>query len=97
MHVLLVPIHPTPGIPIDGTEQIGELVRLLRGGEGGLSMFESYPVVTGLEGMAFVGTVSRKDLVRDEEETYLCQLLFVGLLFFFCSGVLLSKIENGVL
>lgn len=33
-------------------------------------MFESYPVVTGLDGMAFVGTVSRKDLVsgtgRDE-------------------------------
>ncbi|CAN0163431.1 unnamed protein product, partial [Ectocarpus sp. 12 AP-2014] len=43
---------------------IGELIRLLKGGEGGLSMFESYPVVTGLEGMAFVGTVSRKDLVH---------------------------------
>lgn len=27
-------------------------------------MFESYPVVAGLESMAFVGTISRKDLVR---------------------------------
>lgn len=47
--------------------QIGDLVRLLRGDEGGLRMFESYPVVTGLDGMAFVGTVSRKDLVRERQ------------------------------
>lgn len=38
---------------------------MLRGDEGGSRRFESYPVVTGLEGMAFVGTVSRKDLVRE--------------------------------
>lgn len=44
--------------------QIGDLLDLLRGGEGGARMFESYPVVTGREGMAFIGTVSRKDLVR---------------------------------
>ena len=43
-------------------------MRLLRGDQGGLRMFESYPVVTGLDGMAFVGTVSRKDLVREEME-----------------------------
>eukprot|EP00903_Cladosiphon_okamuranus_P009149 g8742.t1 len=43
---------------------IGALLRLLRGDEGGLRRFESYPVVTGLDGMAFVGTVSRKDLVH---------------------------------
>lgn len=45
--------------------QIGDVLGLLRGGEGGARMFESYPVVTGLDAMAFVGTISRKDLVRD--------------------------------
>lgn len=41
---------------------------MLRGEEGGRKRFESYPVVTGLEGMAFVGTVSRKDLVRERQK-----------------------------
>ena len=39
-------------------------MELLNGGERGDRIFESYPVVTGLESMAFVGTISRKDLVR---------------------------------
>lgn len=42
---------------------MGDLVALLRGDEGGKGMFQSYPVVAGLDGMAFVGTISRKDLV----------------------------------
>lgn len=62
-------IFSLPSFPwLNKKTQIGELVRLLRGDQGGLRMFESYPVVTGLDGMAFVGTVSRKDLVREEME-----------------------------
>lgn len=44
--------------------QIGGLLYILKGGEQVSRMFKSYPVVTSLETMAFVGTVSRKDLVR---------------------------------
>eukprot|EP00904_Undaria_pinnatifida_P001073 jgi/Undpi1/10967/HiC_scaffold_30.g13268.m1 len=42
---------------------IGSILELLRGDKEGGRMFESYPVVAGLESMAFVGTISRKDLV----------------------------------
>lgn len=43
--------------------KVGELLALLRGHGDGKGIFESYPVVASLDGMAFVGTISRKDLV----------------------------------
>lgn len=49
----VVPCHTT----------VGELVELLRGDQGGKGKFESYPVVAGFDGMAFIGTISRKNLV----------------------------------
>lgn len=49
--------------------QIGELLDILKGGEDASRMFKSYPVVTSLDTMAFVGTVSRKDLVRHRTKT----------------------------
>lgn len=38
-------------------------MELLRGDQGGKGKFESYPVVAGFDGMAFIGTISRKNLV----------------------------------
>lgn len=46
-------------------EQIGAILELLRGDEGGKGMFQSYPVVAALDSMAFLGTISRRDLVSE--------------------------------